>query len=346
MINNTQYSTGGKVNVPLDPPSSFAASAGNAKVTLTWTDPPDKTSQPSGQTIATWSYTRIVRKTGSQPTGPHDGELVVSSSVRDQYATTGFVDDGLTNDTAYYYAAYAYNTDGVASAGAFVNATPKAGTPVSSLAVGTLININENGAPVEYMVVNQGLPSSMYDASCNGCWVLRKDIAEKMEFGAGNDYKNSNIHSYLNGNWLTRYSAGVLSQIKQVKIPYMNGTGSDGSVASGANGLSCKSFLLGGYELGWTSFEAGGTLPNDGVKLSYFDYGEIGSANKKRIANYNGSADCWWLRDPTISNHNGIYCVEQDGSWKSWNWYGNYGVRPALVLDNTTLINQDLTVVD
>ena len=71
MINITQYSTGGKVNVPLDPPSSFAASAGNAKVTLTWTDPPDKTSQPSGQTIATWSYTRIVRKTGSQPTGPH-----------------------------------------------------------------------------------------------------------------------------------------------------------------------------------------------------------------------------------------------------------------------------------
>ena len=125
----------------------------------------------------------------------------------------------------------------------------------------------------------------------------------------------------------------------------MNGTGSDGSVASGANGLSCKSFLLGGYELGCTIFEAGGVLPNDGVKLSYFDYGEIGPANKKRIANYNGSADYWWLRDPTISNDNGIYRVEPDGSWGSWNWYGNYGVRPALVLPSNILVDDGLNII-
>lgn len=42
------------------------------------------------------------------------------------------------------------------------------GTPISSLFVGTLIKMNESGAPVEYMIVNQGLPSSMYDASCDG----------------------------------------------------------------------------------------------------------------------------------------------------------------------------------
>src|SRR5699024_368444 len=102
------------------------------------------------QLVSVWEYTQIIRKTGSQPAGPHDGELVVSSSVRDQYATTGFVDDGLTNDTLYYYAAYAYNTDGVAREGAFTSATPIAGTPLSQLAEGTLIKILENGSPVEF----------------------------------------------------------------------------------------------------------------------------------------------------------------------------------------------------
>ena len=346
MINNTQYSTGGKVNVPLDPPSSFAASAGNAKVTLTWTDPPDKTSQPSGQTIATWSYTRIVRKTGSQPTGPHDGELVVSSSVRDQYATTGFVDDGLTNDTLYYYAAYAYNTDGVASEGAFASATPITGTPLSQLAVGTLVKIRENGSPVEYMVVHQGLPSSMYDASCDGCWVLRKDIAEnRMWDNSSNDYKNSDIHAYLNGSWTSRYSAGVLSQIKQVKIPYVNGTGSSGSVASGANGLSCKIFLLSGYELGLTSIDIS-SFPRDGAKLSYFSSGASSAANNKRIANYNGSATSWWLRSPDTDNASRVWYIYSDGSCGHFYDYETYGVRPALVLPSTALVDQDLNLIE
>ena len=345
MINNTQYSTGGKVNVPLDPPSSFAASAGNAKVTLTWTDPPDKTSQPSGQTIATWSYTRIVRKTGSQPAGPHDGELVVSSSVRDQYATSGFVDTGLVNGTLYYYAAFAYNTDGVASEGAFVNATPMAGTPVSSLAVGTLIKINENGAPVEYLIVNQGLPSSMYDASCDGCWVLRKDIAENRKWdSSNNDYKNSDIQAYLNGSWLSRYSAGVLSQIKQVKIPYVNGAGRS-PVASGANGLSCKIFLLSVYELGWTTSD-NLDFPRDGAKLSYFSSGTSSSANNKRIANYNGSATSWLLRSPRISDTDFVWGVHLRGSYDHRPCDDPCGVRPALVLPSTALVDQDLNLIE
>ena len=158
--------SGSTLQIPLDACTGFSAKAGNAQVTLTWTDPKDKYATPEGETaqdpdqlVSVWEYTQIIRKTGSQPTGPHDGELVVSSSVRDQYATTGFVDDGLTNDTLYYYAAFAYNTDSVASEGAFVNATPMAGTPLGSLAEGTLIKILENGAPVEFYLTTSSLPS-------------------------------------------------------------------------------------------------------------------------------------------------------------------------------------------
>lgn len=341
--------SGSTLQIPLDACTNFSGEAGNAQVTLTWTDPKDKYATPEGETaqdpdqlVSVWEYTQIIRKTGSQPTGPHDGELVVSSSVRDQYATSGFVDTGLTNDTLYYYAAFAYNTDGVASEGAFANATPMAGTPLSELADGTLIKILENGAPVEYLIVNQGLPSSMYDASCDGCWVLRKDIYARRTWDSSrNNYRNSDIHSYLNGTFLNLFDNDIKNAIKQVKIPYQNG----GSVASGANGLSCKIFLLSGYEVGWTTSD-NSDFPRDGAKLSYFSSGISGSANNKRIANYNGSATGWWLRSPYPNNTSNVWGVSSNGSYNNGDCNGAYGVRPALILPSTALVDQDLNLIE
>lgn len=220
-----------------------------------------------------------------------------------------------------------------------------AGTQISTLEVGTLVKINENGAPVEYLIVNQGLPSSMYDANCDGCWVLRKDIAENRGWDStNNDYKNSDIHSYLNGDWTSRYEAGILSQIKQVKIPYVNGTGFGGSVASGANGLSCKIFLLSGYELGWTTSD-NSYFPRDGAKLSYFSSGTGSAANNKRIAKYNGSATHWWLRSPLTSNTGYVWSVLSGGDYLSWSCDGTYGVRPALILPSTARVDDELNVL-
>ena len=220
-----------------------------------------------------------------------------------------------------------------------------AGTQISTLEVGTLVKINENGAPVEYLIVNQGLPSSMYDASCDGCWVLRKDIAENRGWDStDNDYKNSDIHSYLNGDWTSRYEAGILSQIKQVKIPYQNGTGSGGSVASGENGLSCKIFLLGGYELGWTTSNIQ-YFPVDGAKLSYFDSGTSSAANNKRIAKYNGSATYWGLRSPNTDSTLRVWSVYSNGNSRNRDCRNTSGVRPALILPSTALVDDELNVL-
>lgn len=345
---------GTTLQIPLDAPAGFTAKAGNAQVTLTWTDPKDKYATPEGETaqdpdqlVSVWDHTVLVRKTGSQPAGPNDGTVVVSSSVRDQYASAGYVDTGLQNNATYYYGVFAYNADGVTSPGAFASATPMADTPVGQLAIGTLIKILENGAPVEYLVVNQGNPSpSMYDASCDGCWVLRKDIAENRKWDSSdNNYKNSDIQAYLNGSWLSRYSAGVLSQIKQVKIPYQNGTGSGGSVASGANGLSCKIFLLSGYEVGFSTSD-NSYFPRDGAKLSYFSSGTGSAANNKRIANYNGSATDWWLRSPDAGGTNYVWNVGSDGSYRVWSYNFTYGVRPALILPSTALVDQNLNLIE
>ena len=353
MLNNPSYVIEALIVVALDTPTNFTADAGQGEVTLKWTDPVDKYATPEGETaqdpqqlVAKWSHTLVVRNTDHQPESPDDGTVILTSSVRNQYQTNGYVDNTVVNGTPYYYGVFAISTAGVPSAGAFASATPIAGTPLGELAVGTLIKIQENGAPVEYMVVNQGLPSSMYDASCDGCWVLRKDIAENRAWDSSdNNYKNSDIQAYLNGNWTSRYEAGILSQIKQVKIPYQNGTGSGGSVASGANGLSCKIFLLSGYEVGFSTSD-NSYFPRDGAKLSYFSSGTGTSANNKRIAKLNGSAADWWLRSPDAGGTHYVWNVYSNGDCRVWDYDNSYGVRPALVLPSTALVDQDLNLIE
>ena len=86
-----------------NPATNLTAKRGNAKVELKWTDPGDRVVE--GTNVG-WSYTRIVRKTGSYPTGPNDGTIVVQNSTKNQYQNSAYVDTGVTNGTTYYYAAY------------------------------------------------------------------------------------------------------------------------------------------------------------------------------------------------------------------------------------------------
>ena len=216
-------------------------------------------------------------------------------------------------------------------------------TKLGSMSVGSTVKLKLGGTARDFLVVHQGLPSSMYDSSCNGTWLLLKDIYTTRQWdGSNNDYKNSDIHSYLNGTFLNLFDNDIKNAIKQVKIPYQNGTGSGGSVASGANGLSCKIFLLSGYELGWTTSDSS-YFPRDGAKLSYFSSGTGSAANNKRIANYNGSATDWWLRSPNTGDTNVVWSVNSNGHYY-WSYYNTYGVRPALVLDSSLSVSDDGSV--
>ena len=219
-------------------------------------------------------------------------------------------------------------------------------TKLGSMSVGSTVKLKLGGTARDFLVVHQGLPSSMYDSSCNGTWLLLKDIYTTRTWdSSNNDYKNSDIHSYLNGTFLNLFDNDIKNAIKQVKIPYQNGTGSGGSVASGANGLSCKIFLLSGYELGWTTSDSS-YFPRDGAKLSYFSSGTGSAANNKRIANYNGSATDWWLRSPDILHTDVVWLVYPSGSHGSWECNLTCGVRPALILPSTALVDQDLNLIE
>ena len=170
---------------------------------------------------------------------------------------------------------------------------------LSTKAVGSTVKLKVNGTAKEFIVVHQGKPSSLYDNSCDGTWLLMKDIYENRQWHNSNvnNLENSTIHSYLNGTFLNLFESNIRDAIKQVKLPYRKNGGSGGSDQSGANGLLCKIFLLSGYEIGFTTSD-NPYFPVDGAKLSYFEAGTGSSALNKRIAYLNGSAALWWLRSP------------------------------------------------
>ena len=57
-----------------------------------------------------------------------------------------------------------------------------ASVKLSEKAVGSILKLNVNGSPKNFIVVHQGKPSSLYDDSCNGTWVLMQDIYNQREW--------------------------------------------------------------------------------------------------------------------------------------------------------------------
>ena len=220
-----------------------------------------------------------------------------------------------------------------------------ANVKLGTKAVGSIVKIKVNGASKDFIVVQQGNPNTgTYDASCDGTWLLMKDIYTTSTFSSNNNsYKDSSIHSYLNSTFFNLIDGDIRNAIKQVKIPYQNGTGAGGSLATGSNGLSTKVFLLSGYEVGWTTSN-NSYFPKDGVRLAYFLDGSGTNANNKRIA-YNGSsAAVWWLRSPYTNGTYGVWRVNSGGSGDSWDYGSSCGVRPAFILPSTLVVSDDGTV--
>lgn len=212
-------------------------------------------------------------------------------------------------------------------------------------AVGDIVKIKEDGVAVNYLIVHKGKPYELYDDSCDGIYVLReKTLGKRAWHGTDtstsvNDYENSDINTWLNGAFLNIIDEKIRAAIKTVKIPYRKGSGTSRTVQSGANGLSCKAFLLSGYEVGFTQSDSS-YLPIDGAKLSYF------SDNNSRIGkDSTDTAVNWWLRSPSSVSAASVFRVLADGYLYSYLSYDSpVDVRPAFVLPSSLLVGEDGTV--
>ena len=214
---------------------------------------------------------------------------------------------------------------------------------LSSKAIGSTIKLKVNGSAKDFIVVHQGKPSSVYDDSCNGTWLLMKDIYENRAWHSSNtnDYANSTIHSYLNSTFLNLFESNIKNAIKQVKLPYRKGSGTSTTVTSGSNGLSAKIFLLSATE---TSFSFSYMPSGEGAELAYFKGCADNSSDSKRVAKLNGSAANWWLRSPDCYSSGGALYVSSDGGWGGSLCFGSGGIRPALILPSSLLVSDDGTV--
>lgn len=219
-----------------------------------------------------------------------------------------------------------------------------ANVKLGTKAVGSIVKIKVNGASKDFIVVHQGKPSSVYDDSCNGTWLLMKDIYENRAWHSSNtnDYANSTIHSYLNSTFLNLFESNIKNAIKQVKIPYRKGHGTSTTVTSGSNGLSAKIFLLSTTE---TSFSYSYMPRGEGAELAYFKGCADNGSDSKRVAYLNGSATGWWLRSPGCNvTSNRALAVGSAGTSGDTNCSSSRGIRPALILPSTLLVSDDGTV--
>lgn len=199
---NSNNSADSSLDIPLNPVSDVSINEGNGKILLKWTDPKDKyatdlgdTSDVEDQLVSEWDKTVIVRKTDTYPASPSDGIVATVSSVHNQYQSTSFSDEGLTNGTSYHYSIFSVNTGNVPSSPYIFIATPTAGVALKDLPEGTVINMIEDDAPVQFYVAKHN-----YEPDLNGAGrtcILRRDPFAVYGFG---DYAGSPPWGYTNTN--------------------------------------------------------------------------------------------------------------------------------------------------
>ncbi|MBO5037435.1 MAG: hypothetical protein J6D42_10190 [Clostridia bacterium] len=211
---------------------------------------------------------------------------------------------------------------------------------LGNLTVGSTVNLNVDGVLTEFIVVHQGLPSSDYDDSCNGTWLLMKDIYTQNRFsehsyGGRNIYEESRLDNRLNNVFFPLLDEAVQSVVKQVKIPYTQG-GGNGSLKTGADGLSTKVFALSYAEVGFTNF-TNNKANVEGASLSYF----YNANNSARIAYFEGDAVLWILRSPRLETTTNVSAVSVAGAYFSPVVSETVGYRPTLILPSNIAIDEN-----
>ena len=350
-MNGRTNSSGSSVNdlqIPLDPCTNLECVAGNAQVELTWTDPLNKYATPEGevaedpdQLVSVWHHTVVIRKVGSAPVGIDDGIVVVSSEVKNQYQSTVYIDTGLVNDTTYYYGVFAINEDGVESEGLVSEGvTPKLGTPLSELAEGTIIKINENGAPVEFYLAKHN-----YEPDLNGPGrelLVRKDVYNREICFAGyeetgDSYLNSPANEWLNSTYKNLFSSVIQNKMNSTSFQYSRIADRSASKRTLDEAIFVVSFK-----------EYGLSLP---VNYNWHLGSETFScASQIRIAYLNGSPTSHVTRD--IRDHGGtsiVGYVTSTGESEYNTTYGNhdpYYARPCFTLSNSIMCDGHFNILE
>lgn len=194
--------------------------------------------------------------------------------------------------------------------------------------IGTIVKVPLLGDSTyrTFIVVHQGVPSELYDSSCDGTWLLEEDVNYTRVYDNRNDYSDSLIASWLGSTYIGDFSESIKTKINTVKIPYI----ANSILYSGENGFSCKAFLPSINELGSEAGSKTG-LEEDGACLSYF----VGSADEDPIR---GASERYWTRSPYTVTNDSVWTVSSTGKITYRDGSYTYGVRTMLVMSKDTIL--------
>ena len=190
------------------PPANMtiaSVAAGDGKCTINYTAP--GATVIDGQTICTTKGVLIRRKAGSAPTDLTDGDLVANVTV----LSGQIVDEGLTNDTEYFYRFFPYSDHGVYNLN---EANIASATPKEYTLYGFKIAKNDSNPAtrVTYTEGAEGLTPAYMDFANNrfeyGSWenafFMPKPVMLKYD---------GTVDYFLNPNDLTKKADGTASDI-------------------------------------------------------------------------------------------------------------------------------------
>ncbi len=214
------------------------------------------------------------------------------------------------------------------------------GSTISDLAVGDSVFMNFSGlgnyTNNEFMIIHKGLPSTAYDSSCDGIWIIAKymdQLSCKWTTTFGSDsYYNSTVHQYLNNDVLSKFDSTMQNIIKSVLIPTRSGA------------VSTKLFLLSYDEvMGEPPYSS---QTSEGAILDYFN-GASAEDRKCWQKKQSSAGNYWWLRTQYPLNSSGAYCIDSAGNstWGMKTSATNTHPRFAMVLPHDTRLDENFNII-
>ena len=296
---------------------------GNSSLKLTWTAPsPDEDNSFVGA--------RIVRKTGSAPTGINDGTVVYEGTA------LTYTDTGLTEGTTYYYRAFAYNAKKRYQTEYRV-VSQTAITLTSNLAGNTweqIIEACQSGSVPDTWVAGDSKAMTIdgvnyqFDIVGKNHDTYTAGGIAPLTFGLhdcyGTEYpmnsKDTSSTGWDNSKMRTETLAAILAKMPgniQNGIRAVNKlTATDGSNST-IKTASDKLFTFSEMEV------YGSATKSHAGEGKQYDYYKAGNSKVKKVGS---TASWWWLRSPS-TNISGRFCaVNAAGSVTNSNARNSNGV--------------------
>lgn len=195
---------------------------------------------------------------------------------------------------------------------------------LGSMAEGSIIKLNEDGAPVEFYVAKQD-----YEPELNGTGrvlVVRKDCYDNRCWHSSNAYASSAIDSWLNSTYKNLLDANIRTAMGTTKIYYSYGNGS-----SAKGTLSRSAFLLSCAELGYGHDH----MNVEGTELPRAVYELL------RPAKLDGSRWSQWTRTPSTAADSPVWYLDHDSSLRLGLCTSLSGSRPAFTLPASLYMSGD-----